>query len=56
LAATAKELAEHWQGFAANGDGGNKSDLIDVLGEDLVYASNRYIAMIEKLGLKGPYG
>ena len=53
---SAEMLTAHWAAIASTPDAGRRSELIERYGAELVKNSNIYISLIEKLGLKGPYG
>lgn len=52
----AEEMAAIWGALAATHDADRRQALLDRYGARLVENSNRYDAMMELLGLKGPYG
>ncbi len=51
----AENLTAHWGALSATTDPERRIELIDRYGAELVMNSNRYITLMEKLGLKGPY-
>ena len=56
IRAAAETLTAHWSALHAITDPDRRADLMQRYGEDLIKASNTYISLIEKAGLKGPYG
>lgn len=52
----AENLASAWQAIACAENDEARKKLIEEHGAELVKSSNTYISMMEKLGLKGPYG
>ncbi|MEO0328890.1 MAG: NAD(P)-dependent oxidoreductase, partial [Pseudomonadota bacterium] len=52
----AETLTAHWGALSSTIDPARRAELVERYGAELVKASNNYISMIEKLGLKGPYG
>lgn len=52
----AETLTAHWSALHAISDPGRRADLLKRYGKALIKASNTYISLIEKSGLKGPYG
>ncbi len=55
LAELSRFLADTWTGIEMSGSGSARETAMEI-GEELILKSNRYITLIEKLGLKGPYG
>lgn len=51
----AENLSAYWAEIAA-ASGETRQKLIDKKGAELIKSSNTYISLIEKMGLKGPYG
>ncbi len=51
-----ENIAAQFGALDATTDPDRRAALVERYGAELVKNSNRYIAMIEKLGLKGPYG
>ena len=56
LRALAEEIAAIWGGLDVMVDEDRRAELIDGYGAKLVEASNRYAALMDELGLQGPYG
>lgn len=56
LANLAAQLGELWPSMRDAKDADQREAWIARHGSDLIRASNTYISLIEKLGLKGPYG
>lgn len=52
----AENLTAHWAAISSITDENHRAELVERYGAELVKSSNTYISMIEKLGLKGPYG
>ncbi|MEM7213946.1 MAG: NAD(P)-dependent oxidoreductase [Pseudomonadota bacterium] len=52
----AEMLTAHWAAISSTSDADRRAELIERYGSELVRSSNTYISLIEKLGLKGPYG
>jgi len=52
----AEMLTAHWAAISSTTDAKRRAELVDRYGAELVKNSNTYISLIEKLGLKGPYG
>ena len=52
----AEMLTAHWAAISSTTDAQRRAELVDRYGAELVQNSNTYISLIEKLGLKGPYG
>ncbi|MEM9329684.1 MAG: NAD(P)-dependent oxidoreductase [Pseudomonadota bacterium] len=52
----AELLTAHWAALSSTTDEARRRELIDRYGAELIKNSNTYISLIEKLGLKGPYG
>lgn len=55
LAELSRALADAWTGIEMSGQN-QSGNAAREIGKDLILNSNRYIALVEKLGLKGPYG
>lgn len=56
IASSAQALASIWRDFALVENREERERLIRENGERLIKASNTYISLVEKNGLKGPYG
>jgi len=52
----AEALTAHWAAIHSTTDTNRRTELLERYGADLVKHSNTYISLIEKMGLKGPYG
>ena len=52
----AENIASCWGAIDATTDPERRAELVERYGAELVANSNRYTSLIEKLGLKGPYG
>ncbi|MEM9279303.1 MAG: NAD(P)-dependent oxidoreductase, partial [Pseudomonadota bacterium] len=52
----AEMLTAHWAAISSTTDPERRAELVERYGAELVKNSNSYISLIEKLGLKGPYG
>ncbi|MEL6290086.1 MAG: NAD(P)-dependent oxidoreductase, partial [Pseudomonadota bacterium] len=55
LRALAEEMSAIWGALHATHDADRRAELLASYGADLVAASNRYTAMMDELGLQGPY-
>ena len=51
-----EDIAAIWGAIGSTPDAERRAELIERYGDKLVQRSNRYMSLIEKLGLKGPYG
>jgi lactate dehydrogenase-like 2-hydroxyacid dehydrogenase/phosphoserine aminotransferase len=56
LRRAAEEITAIWGAIGSTSDPDRRQELIDRHGPRLVKASNAYDALMERLGLKGPYG
>ena len=56
LRSTAEEITALWGAIGSTTDPDRRQELIDRHGPRLVKASNAYDALMERLGLKGPWG
>ncbi|MEO1142065.1 MAG: hypothetical protein AAFW66_06935, partial [Pseudomonadota bacterium] len=52
----AETLTAHWAAIHSTTDAERRAELMERYGSDLIKHSNTYISLIEKMGLKGPYG
>ncbi|MGI9351119.1 MAG: NAD(P)-dependent oxidoreductase, partial [Rhizobiaceae bacterium] len=52
----AEALTAYWAAISSTSDAERQSELIKRYGAELIKNSNTYVGLIEKLGLKGPYG
>ena len=51
-----EDMTAYWASIASITDADRRAELIAKYGADLIKKSNTYISLIEKSGLKGPYG
>ncbi|MEH6632946.1 MAG: NAD(P)-dependent oxidoreductase [Halopseudomonas aestusnigri] len=51
-----EDMAAIWGSLSVTKDADRRQELVDLYGAQLTLQSNKYITLIEKLGLKGPYG
>ena len=51
-----EDMAAIWGALSVTKDADRRQELIDRYGAQLTLQSNKYITLVEKLGLKGPYG
>jgi hypothetical protein len=51
----AETIAGFWSAVASTGDAARRTELIERHGSRVVLGSNRYAALMDVLGLKGPY-
>lgn len=56
MRAAAEQMAAIWGAFSATQDPDRRAELIERYGAQLLRSSNQYGAMLDDLGLKGPYG
>ena len=52
----AQDLSAHWKEIASAASSEERQGLIEQKGSELIKSSNHYISLIEKMGLKGPFG
>lgn len=52
----AEEMAAIWGSINAIDEPARRAELIERYGADLIRSSNKYAVMMERLGLKGPFG
>jgi hypothetical protein len=55
LRRTAETLAAFWSAMSSTGDAARRAELVERYGSRLVLGSNRYAALMDALGLRGPY-
>ncbi|MCZ4281985.1 NAD(P)-dependent oxidoreductase [Kiloniella laminariae] len=51
-----EDMVAIWGALSVTKDADRRQDLVERYGAQLTLSSNRYITLVEKLGLKGPYG